>query len=432
MVARIIQQFEVNNKPKLQKYQDYYKGEQPILRKMPSDTGKPCNRIVTNYCYNIVQNYLGYITGIDIVYQSPNKFEQMQDILDYNDVRTEDNELLRQALIFGVSYEINYLDEEGKQRFKLLDPREVIPVYSNDLNSDLLYVIRYYEADLVNNNDAKKYIIEVYSQGSTAIYESFAGFSTFSLLEERENYYNQVPITVFALNTDQESIFDKVMTLQDAYNNLLSGEVDDFESWSDAYLVLKGVAADAEVLDDCKRKRAFMIDSDCDISYLTKSVSDTQIENMLKNVNDTIHKIANSPDFNDDKFMSQSGIAMRYKLTGFENVASNIVANMTKALQKRLELIDSILHTLGDDSSWREVEIVFTRNLPVNTLEIAQMVNQLRGLVSDATLLTQIPFVGDIQKELELLNEQKEAQMALYNFDTENPQVQNDNEDEVK
>ncbi len=401
---------------------------------MPTDTGKPCNRIVTNYCYNIVQNYLGYITGIDIVYQSPNKFEQMQDILDYNDVRTEDNELLRQALIFGVSYEINYIDEDGQQRFKVLDPREVIPIYSNDLNSDLLYVIRYYEADLVNNNDAKKYVIEVYSQGSTAIYESFAGFSTFSLLEERENYYNQVPITVFALNSDQESIFDKVMTLQDAYNNLLSGEVDDFESWSDAYLVLKGVTADSETLDDCKRKRAFMIDSDCDISYLTKSVSDTQIENMLKNVNDTIHKIANSPDFNDDKFMSQSGIAMRYKLTGFENVASNIVANMTKALQKRLELIDSILHTLGDDSCWREVEIVFTRNLPVNTLEVAQMVNQLRGLVSDATLLTQIPFVGDVQKELELLDEQKEAQMALYDFNSANPQVQekDDNEDEVK
>ena len=397
---------------------------------MPSDTGKPCNRIVTNYCYNIVQNYLGYITGIDIVYQSPNQFEQMQDILDYNDVRTEDNELLRQALIFGVSYEINYIDEDGQQRFKVLDPREVIPIYSNDLNSDLLYVIRYYEADLVNNNDAKKYVIEVYSQGSTAIYESFAGFSTFSLLEERGNFYNQVPITVFALNPDQESIFDKVMTLQDAYNNLLSGEVDDFESWSDAYLVLKGVTADAEVLDDCKRKRAFMIDSDCDISYLTKSVSDTQIENMLKNVNDTIHKIANSPDFNDDKFMSQSGIAMRYKLTGFENVASNIVANMTKALQKRLELIDSILHTLGSDECWREVEIVFTRNLPVNTLETAQMVNQLRGLVSDATLLTQIPFVGDIKKELELLNEQKEAQMALYDFNSANPQEQN--EDEVK
>ena len=36
------------------------------MQKVATDIGKPCNRIVTNYCYNIVQNYLGYITGIDI------------------------------------------------------------------------------------------------------------------------------------------------------------------------------------------------------------------------------------------------------------------------------------------------------------------------------------------------------------------------------
>jgi hypothetical protein len=53
---------------------------------------------------------------------------------------------------------------------------------------------------------------------------------------------------------------------------------------------------------------------------------------MLKNINDTIHKISNSPDFTDEKMLSQSGIAMRYKLVGFENVSSNIAANMTKAL----------------------------------------------------------------------------------------------------
>ena len=168
------------------------------------------------------------------------------------------------------------------------------------------------------------------------------------------------------------------------------------------------------------------MDADAEASYLTKSVSDTQIENMLKNINDTIHKIANSPDFNDDKFMSASGISMRYKLTGFENVSSNIVANMTKALQKRIELICEVINIKGGDSMWRDIDIVFTRNLPVNTLEIAQMVNQLRGLVSDATLLAQLPFISDVQKELEQLEEQKQANMALYNFPTNNEEVTNE------
>nr|DAH59619.1 MAG TPA: portal protein [Caudoviricetes sp.] len=91
------------------------------------------------------------MTGIDITYSSPNDFDAIQDVLNYNDVRTEDNEYLRNALIFGKSYEINYIDEEARQRFKVLDSRECIPIYSNDLNNDLLYVIRYYVADTVNN-----------------------------------------------------------------------------------------------------------------------------------------------------------------------------------------------------------------------------------------------------------------------------------------
>jgi len=92
------------------------------------------------------------LTGIDITYSSSNNFDAIQDVLNYNDVRTEDNEYLRNALIFGKSYEINYVDEEAKQRFKVLDSRECIPIYSNDLNNDLLYVIRYYVADTVNND----------------------------------------------------------------------------------------------------------------------------------------------------------------------------------------------------------------------------------------------------------------------------------------
>jgi len=66
------------------------------------------------------------------------------------------------------------------------------------------------------------------------------------------------------------------MTLQDAYNKLLSAEVDDFESFADAYLVLKGMmGTDPEDLADMKRNRALLLDNDAEASYLTKNISDT-------------------------------------------------------------------------------------------------------------------------------------------------------------
>lgn len=160
------------------------------------------------------------------------------------------------------------------------------------------------------------------------------------------------------------------------------------------------------------------MDAEDSAEYLTKNISDTQIQNMLQNINDQIHKMSNSPDFNDEKLMAQSGIAMKYKLIGFENVSSAIVANMTKALQKRIELICEVLNLTDGVAMWRDIKITFTRNLPENTLETAQMVNQLRGLVSDETLLSQIPFITNPTEEVERVKEQKQLNVDLYSFPT--------------
>lgn len=412
-LATIIQQFQTQKLPILNKYYNYYKGKQAILNKMATDKGKFRNNVVVNYCYNITQNYLGYLTGIDIAYSSENNFDDIQNILNYNDVHSQDSELLRQALIYGVGYEIAYIDIDGNQRFKPLDSRSVIPVYDNTLDNNLLYVIRLY-GDTANN----EYMVDVYDAVSVSTFRSNMGYSSFVLLEQKPHFFNQVPITVFSLNTEEESIFDKVITLQDAYNTLISSTITDWETFCDCYMVLKGVTADQDDLAQMKESRVMIVDADASAEYLTKEVNDTQIQNLLTNINDSIHKIANSPDFNDEKFMAQSGIAMRFKLVGFENQASSIEANMRKALQKRIELICEVSHLKGIEAVWRDVKIVFTRNLPTNTLETAQMVNSLRGLVSDETLLSLLPFVTDTTAELERLNAQKEANMSMYSFPT--------------
>lgn len=384
------------------------------MKKQATDLGKPANKVVVNYCYNIVQNYRGYLTGIDIAYSSDKDIDQVFEVLNYNDVKQEDSNYLQDALVYGCAYEIAYIDEWGKHRFKTLDPKNVIPIYDDTLDQDLVYCIRFWSNRIA---DKDFYIVEVYSQSDIKTYKSDMGFQTFELVKEEPHYFGIVPITVFELNNDRVSIFDQIMTLQDAYNKLLSAEVDDFESFADAYLVLKGMmGTDPEDLADMKRNRALLLDNDAEASYLTKNISDTQIQNMLSNINDSIHKIANSPDFNDDKFMAQTGIAMRFKLVQFENASSAIEAEMRKALQRRIELICAIGNIKGDNLSFDDVKITFTRNLPTNLTETAQVVNSLRGLVSDQTLLSLLPFVEDSQAELDRLNQQKQMNMDMYSF----------------
>ena len=44
------------------------------------------------------------------------------------------------------------------------------------------------------------------------------------------------------------------------------------------------------------------------------------------------------------------------------------------------------------------------------------MINSLKGTVSDATLLSQLDFITDVNAELEAVQKQKAANMALYSF----------------
>jgi SPP1 family phage portal protein len=63
---------------------------------------------------------------------------------------------------------------------------------------------------------------------------------------------------------------------------------------------------------------------------------------------------------------------------------------------------------------------VFTRNIPSNDVETVNMIKQLYGMISDKTLLSQLPFIEDVQAELEALQEQKENTLDYNNLGVEN------------
>ena len=167
-----------------------------------------------------------------------------------------------------------------------------------------------------------------------------------------------------------------------------------------------------------KENRVLVLPQGATASWLTKSANDTQIENILKRAHDSIYRISSCVDFSSETFTGgvSSGIAICFKLSGMEQRAGKIEAQMKKALQRRIELICGIASLKLGEEVFRDINILFTRNVPADETAIVNMVNALKGTVSDATLLTQIPFVTDVDKELEAVKEQKESNMSLYDF----------------
>ena len=404
----------LNILPKLQKWGNYYNGKHAILNKSYADKSKECNHIVTNYCKIVTDTYSGYICGKPVSYTSNQNIDDVQDCINYNDSDAEDMAWCTNALIYGVGYELQWIDKYSQVRYSQVNPLNAFVIYDNTLDCDLLYFVRWYKRDNFDDNDI--FNVEVYSDKTVKTYQAHGLGGALELISEEQHYFNDVPVSVFYLNDLETNIFDCIISLNDAYNELQSSEIDDFNAWVDAYLTLTGVDADSEDIASMKENRVLILPEGAQATWLTKNASDTQIVNMLDNIKKNIFKVTACPDMSDETFLAQSGTALAYKLVGFENVASSIVARFTKAIQRRIELICNVLNLKASEATWRDININFVRNLPVNLTEIIQLVNALKGTVSDATLLGQLPFISDVNAELEAVAKQKEANMELYSF----------------
>ena len=208
------------------------------------------------------------------------------------------------------------------------------------------------------------------------------------------------------------------MGLQDSANELISNEVDDYSAFCDAYLALTGVDADADDIAAMKQNRVLVLPEGASATWLTKSANDTQVANIMKRIHDSIYRIAQCPDFSSETFVGgvSSGVAIRYRLTGMENRAGIIEGAMKKALQRRIEIITGIASLRLGEEVFRDIDIEFKRNIPEDMTATINMINALKGTVSDATLLSQLNFVDDVNAELEAVQEQKQHNMEVYSF----------------
>lgn len=418
LLNKMINHFNLNVQPKLKKYKNYYDGIQAILNKRYSDETKPCSKTVINYCKNIVDSYCGYIaTPGFISYSSQDDIKDIMNILRYNDYQSEDSDFLLDALIYGTAAELMYNDNEGQTRFRLINPTQCFGIYDDSLTGDLIYFVRMYKASDWDNSDL--YYVDVYTDYSIKHYtmNGMSGFLTY--VSEEPHYFSQCPANIFTL-PDEKSIFDCIISQQDSVNELLSSEIDDYNAFCDAYLCITGADADADDIEIMKENRVIVLPEGAEASWLTKNANDAQVENMLKRIHDSIYRISQCVDYSSETFIGgvSSGIALQYRLTGMENRAGIIEGRMKKALQRRVEIICGIASLKIGEEIFRDINIEFKRNIPEDITTGVDLITKLKGLVSDKTLLSQLNFVDDVNAELELLEEQKAANMSLYSFGT--------------
>jgi len=417
-----------NRQSEYRELKNYYDNNTRINQRSFDDPTKPNNRISHPFAEIIVNNATSYFTGKPIKVQ-PHK-ESRQKELDrihfLNEVDDINSELDRLSNLYGHAFELHWNDTiNGKvtPRFKALSPQNVMMFHSTDFDEEPIASVVWtcvrdtgtnemvYNATLYTKDTAQKFSFNM------------SGKSIVNINPDKPKPHTMgfLPVIEYLNNEDRASSFQKVMGLIDAYNTAESDTVNDIEYWADSYLVLKNMSGtDPEDVAEFKRNRVMLVDGDGGAEFLNKQTNDTHLENFKDRLTSDIHKFSQVPNLHDEQFASNlSGTAIRMKIKDLEDKVSAKERKFNKSLRKRYEIIFATLDKVDLAETTDFVEFIYTRNIPLNLVETADMVAKApEGLWSMKTLRTLYGITYNEQKEVEQIKkEQEEADNRLATVD---------------
>ena len=436
--------------PRLEKLRDSYNNTRPILDRVRRNN-LPNARLAHGFARYISTMASGYLIGKPVSYsvsdeQQEPAMEAVRDAYTRTNVESVDAELAKDASVFGKGIELIYSDEDAQPRTVSLEPERAFVVYDTSARVEPMFGV--YVQPVVRMDGTKDgFDITVFT--ATTIYayrvKVLSELAEAAPLAAEPHFFGEVPVNEYWNSEDEVGDFEQVETLIDAYDTLESDRVNDTSQFVNAILAIYGATMESErdeETGDVLRTPAQQIREDgiltlpidAKAEFLSRSMSEADVEVLRDAIASDIHKFSMVPDLTDEHFAgNSSGVAMRYKLLGFEQLMQIKERWFREALRERLRMFANFLSVKGSPAlDVDSVRMQFTRSLPVNELETSQMVRNLEGMVPPQILMAQLPFVEDPAGAVEQMEEQRkqdtDREARLYNLNPEQPPEDEDEE----
>ena len=431
-IKDFIQMYEKEYTPKYDKLWNYFQGNNTaILEKKASDPNNPDNRTPVPYAKKIITTFTGYAYRPRyITYKSDNEpyIETLQATFNDNNEHIKTSRHGRNTGIYGVSYELLYIDGEDKAmpKFAVVDPRQMILIYDDSIEAKKFAAIRYYKT---HDN---MYAVAVYYKGTTDYYsmeKNRSGSIDSLILQSTEsNYFGDLPVTAYYLGDQIQGLIEPVLPLIDDYDLLISDSMNEFDRFAHAYMRLVGMSLSGfanskepgainRALQLLKRRRIFEnLPEKEAVSFLTKDIPTDYIRYMSELIRDQIHNQSHVPDLNSGAFKDVSGVAVQRLMFDFENVVSTAEAEFDVGLMDRIDLIGSLYKKTGQQvGDSNEITISHKRNAPMNTKEFADTSLTMKQAGFSSYLVADVmpdDIIPDVEEELARQEEEQAAMMA--------------------
>ncbi len=429
---------------KYKRLEMYYDGKHSILNRSLSTDSLPNNKIVANHAEYITDMATGYVFGSPVSYSGDGS-EEINNIFIEIDEDSHNNELALDLSIFGIGYELLYMNNEEIPYPELatVSPLNSFLVVDSSVKHKPMFGVTHFPKYDIDNN-LKGYDVNVYTEDYITHY-FFTNLTSESanIDEPEEHYFKGIPLIEYKNNKNFKGDFEGVITLIDAYNLLQSDRINDKEQVVDAFLAVIGASLGDDIDEKVetakllKELKVIELDQGGDAKWLVKNLNETEIEVLKKSLKDDIHEFSKVPCLTDENFVGNaSGVAMKYKLLGFEQLGKTKERYFKKGLRQRLKLISNIENIRAKNIDSSQIDINMKRSLPVDDELLARIAQETDGFISWETRLKRFDEEIDIDEERKRLEEEKrknieEQQKMFGSYDFKYNQQYSNKDDKV-
>lgn len=395
---------------------DYFYNNNDINNRTFTDPSLPNNKLSHCFAKYISTISTAYFMGKGLKYEADDDEynDLLKSVLKGNYFDSQNYEEAKEMSIAGISYELQYINTDGQYKTKYLEAEQLVPVFSDDIDNFLSCAVRFYATEGIDN--VKTEYAEVYTKSERILFTGSNGI--WSETVRASHLFDDVPVIIRRNNSQIKGDFEDVKSLIDGYDRSQSDTLNDLDYFTDAYLVVKGVNEVQEEMPDedgtiirkdgtcLKNRRTLYLPEEGEAEFLTKNINDTATENFKTRVYKDIFFLSMVPNLTDESFSGNlSGVAQKYKLFGLEALTAEKEKYWKSAEEKKLKFVTQYLNIKhGCSYDAKTVNISFDRSQIANKQEIAEIMNNLRDILSDETLIGMWPDVENASDELDKRN----------------------------
>jgi len=406
--------------PRLKKLDDYVDGKHAILKRQ-LDSSLPNNKLVANHAEYITTIAVGYMHGAPVTYSGAGS-DLLEKLYDEIEEDSHNAELGTDISVFGRGYELLFMNDAAVPypELAVLSPFTTNVVCDTSVKHKSMFAFSI-TADLNLLDQVQGYIVTVYCKGFIDTYytKSLKAAESYQFQNREASFFGKVQVTEYRNNARSRGDFEGQITLIDAYNLLQSDRLNDKEQLADALLAIEnGSLGDdeterSETAAFIKKEKILELDQGGKAYWVVKNLNEDQVEILKKSIKDDIHEFSKVPCLTDENFVgNSSGVAMKYKLLGLEDLGKTKERYFKRGLKRRLKMLENIFYVKAIPFKASDISTTMKRTLPVDDEIQARIASETEGLISWETRLRRYDPDIDVDEERARLAEEAKAEAS--------------------